>query len=220
MGRPVKEGLDYFELDCQLDDKIKLIQAEFGLKGFAVVVKLYQKIYGGCGYYCEWDEDVLLLFMSENGLDCESKNLIEEIVGACIRRHIFSEDLFEKYHILTSSGIQKRYLNAVARRENVKLKKEYLLVHADKKYVSADKNRVSAYINSVNVSRNAQSRVEKSREDNKVKDNNNTLNNHKGSIAHTAAKPHTPTAGQMIEEKAFSPILEEAVKDWVTYKIE
>lgn len=76
MPRPIKEGLDYFELDCQMNDKIKLIQAEFGLKGFAIVVKLYQKIYGGHGYYCEWNEDILLLFMSENGLSSDSKNLI------------------------------------------------------------------------------------------------------------------------------------------------
>ena len=91
-GRPVKAGLDYFELDCQLEDKIKLIQTEFGLKGFAIIVKLYQKIYGGFGYYCEWSEDSLLLFMLENGIQgCSEKNLISEVVAACIRRDIFSE---------------------------------------------------------------------------------------------------------------------------------
>ena len=75
-GRHNKVGLDYFELDCLLNDKIRLIQAEFGLKGFAVIVKLYQKIYGGNGYYCEWNEDILLLFLVENGLNSDSKNLI------------------------------------------------------------------------------------------------------------------------------------------------
>ena len=72
-GRHNKVGLDYFELDCLLNDKIRLIQAEFGLKGFAVIVKLYQKIYGGNGYYCEWNEDILLLFLVENGLNSDSK---------------------------------------------------------------------------------------------------------------------------------------------------
>ena len=47
------EGIPYFPLDVYVDDKIRLIEAEFGLKGFAVIVKLYQKIYGGFGYYCE-----------------------------------------------------------------------------------------------------------------------------------------------------------------------
>ena len=40
MARPNKAGLDYFELDCHLDEKVRLIQAEFGLKGFAVVYQI------------------------------------------------------------------------------------------------------------------------------------------------------------------------------------
>ena len=63
-GRKFKEGLDYFELDCHMDEKVRLIQAEFGLKGFAVIVLLLQEIYGGRGYYMSWDDDRSLLFMS------------------------------------------------------------------------------------------------------------------------------------------------------------
>lgn len=167
MPRPIKEGLDYFELDCHFDEKIRLIQAEFGLKGLAVIVLLYKEIYGGQGYYMTWDEDRLLLLLSENGVAGGDKNLIQEIVSACVRRDIFSERLFKEYHILTSSGIQKRYLNAVARRENVNLKKEYLLISVDKNKVNVYINPVSVNINSINVSRNSQRRVEKSREENK-----------------------------------------------------
>ena len=58
----MKDGIPYFPLDCELDSKFELIEAEFGLQGFAVVVKLLQRIYGGEGYYCEWTEDVALLF--------------------------------------------------------------------------------------------------------------------------------------------------------------
>ena len=107
-GRDYKVGLDYFELCCHLDDEVKLVQAEYGLKAFAVIVKLWQKIYGERGYYCEWNNDVLLLFMSENGMTGDSKNLVNDIVSACIRRNIFSENLFKKFGILTSSGVQKR----------------------------------------------------------------------------------------------------------------
>lgn len=167
MPRPIKEGLDYFELDCHFDEKIRLIQAEFGLKGLAVVVLLYKEIYAGQGYYMTWDEDRLLLLLSENGVAGGDKNLIQEIVSACVRRNIFSERLFEEYHILTSSGIQKRYLNAVARRENVKLKKEYLLISVDKNRGNVNINSVSVNNNSINDSRNSQRREEKSREENK-----------------------------------------------------
>ncbi|MBP3900940.1 MAG: DUF4373 domain-containing protein, partial [Blautia sp.] len=143
MGRKFKEGLDYFELDCQMDDKIKLIQAEFGLKGFAVVVKLFQRIYGERGYYCEWNEDSILLFMSENGLSSENKSLIQGITEACIRRGLFSEKLYRQYSILTSHGIQERYVNAVSRRESVKMEKAYLLVDVVKNNISVDRNKIN-----------------------------------------------------------------------------
>lgn len=167
MARPVKEGLDYFELDCHMEEKVRLIQAEFGLKGFAIVVKLYQKIYGGFGYYCEWNEDSLLLFMSENGVSSrDEKNLIIEIVAACIRRNIFSEKLFIEFGILTSYGVQKRYLNAVSRREKVELIKEYLLISVGKNQGNVCINSINDYRNTVNACSNSQSREEKSREEN------------------------------------------------------
>ena len=169
MARPVKEGLDYFELDCHMEEKVRLIQAEFGLKGFAIVVKLYQKIYGGFGYYCEWNEDSLLLFMSENGVSSrDEKNLISEIVAACIRRNIFSEKLFNEFGILTSYGVQKRYLNAVSRREKVELIKEYLLISVGKNQDNVCINSINVNRNTVNVCSNSQSREEKSREDNNI----------------------------------------------------
>ncbi|MCM1191997.1 MAG: DUF4373 domain-containing protein [Butyrivibrio sp.] len=167
-GRGNKVNLDYFELDCHMDEKVKFIRAEFGLKGFAVVVMMYQYIYGGDhGYYCEWDYDRLLLFMSDNGLIGESKNLIDEIVHACIRRNLFSERLFKKYGILTSSGVQKQYLKATAKREAVELKKEYLLIKIPKKRTNVVINSISDGRNAISDARNAQSRVEKSIKENK-----------------------------------------------------
>ena len=161
MARQTKVGLDYFELDCHMEEKVRLIQAEYGLKGFAIVVKLYQKIYGEFGYYCEWNDDSLLLFMSENGVPSDNKNLISNIVAACIRRNIFSEKLFTQFSILTSEGVQRRYLNATARREKVELIKEYLLLSVDKNSKNVVINSISVNRNEENVCRNTQSRVEK-----------------------------------------------------------
>lgn len=162
-----KVGLDYFELNCHLEEKIKLIQAEFGLKGFAIVVKLYQKIYGEFGYYCEWSEDSLLLFMSENGVSSDNKNFIQQVVSACIRRNIFSEKLFNNFGILTSYGVQKRYMKATSRREKVSMKKEYLLLGDDKINHNVDIIKDSVNIMCDNVDKIGQRRVEKSREENK-----------------------------------------------------
>ena len=161
-GRQNKVGLDYFELDCQMEEKVRLIQAEYGLKGFAVFVKLLQKIYGEHGYYCEWTQDSELLFMSENGLDSGCLQLLREIVSACIRRNIFSERLLKEYGILTSSGVQKQYLKATVKREVVDLKKEYLLVSVPENRKNVVINSISSYGNSINGVINTQSREEKS----------------------------------------------------------
>lgn len=121
----MKDGIPYFPLDCELDSKFELIEAEFGLQGFAVVVKLLQRIYGGEGYYCEWTKEVALLFAKRNGT---GGNAVSEIVEASIKRGIFDKDMFERCGILTSKGVQLRYLKAVDRRKQVKIKKKYLLV--------------------------------------------------------------------------------------------
>lgn len=163
-GRQNKVGLDYFELDCQMEEKVRLIQAEYGLKGFAVFVRLLQKIYGEHGYYCEWTQDSELLFMSENGLNSGSLQLLRNIVSACVRRNIFSDRLLKEYGILTSCGIQKRYLKATAKREVVNLKKEYLLISVPKNRKNIVINSISSYGNSISDGINAQSRVEESRE--------------------------------------------------------
>ena len=124
----MKSGIDFVPLDVALDDKFALIEAEFGLKGFAVMVKIFQKIYGFQGYYCEWTNDVALLFAKDN---CINSNAVSEIVKAAIKRGIFNSRLFEEYQILTSHGIQKRYLKAAERKARIELRKEYLLVKVD-----------------------------------------------------------------------------------------
>ncbi len=176
MGRQYKVGLDYFELDCHMEEKVRLIQAEFGLKGFAILVKLYQKIYGEFGYYCEWNDDSLLLFMSENGLgDGSEKNLINEVVQACIRRNIFSAEIYKKYGVLTSVGVQKRYLIAVSKRESVELKKEYLLISDGINAKNVVINAISDGRNAISDGRNTQRRVEKSKEEKSKEENKDIL---------------------------------------------
>lgn len=169
MARPLKEGIDYFSLDCYMDDKVKMIQAEFGLKGFAIIVKLWQIIYREHGYYCEWNKEKELLFASEEGTDC-GPNLIHEVVQACIRRDIFSKELFEKYQILTSRGLQKRYLSATAKRKKTEVKKEYSLVEVADNRINYGINSVNDGKNQVNEVDNTQSKVKESKVNNNKAD--------------------------------------------------
>ncbi len=144
-------GIPWFPFDVHLDDKFELIEAEFGLTGFAVIVKLLQRIYGGQGYYCEWTNDVALLFSKSMGL---GGNVVSEILSAAIRRGIFDKDIYDKYRVLTSKGIQKRYFEAVSRRVNVEAKKEYLLVKLDQKFKNVNILSENVNIFDENVCRN------------------------------------------------------------------
>ncbi len=222
-GRPSKIGLDYFELDCHMEEKVELIEAEFGLKGFAIIVKLYQSIYSGFGYYCEWTPDISLLWARRLGvshggdsgnLDTADKtsslpgfpnNLINNVVAASIKRNIFSEKLFNQYHILTSSGVQKRYLNATSKREKVEMKKEYLLLSDGKISNNVVINPISDGINSISDVRNEQSREKKSKEEKR------RINSSCTELDKPASEP---VIELILNDKSFYSVCQNDVDEW------
>lgn len=161
MARPIKPGLSYFPLDVALDTKFQLIEAEFGLKGFALVVKLLQKIYGEQGYYCEWTDEVELLFASKSGV---GGDFVSELIKGCVKRGFFDEEMLNKYGILTSRGIQRRYVEA-KRGSISKIEKEYLLLKLPLTEVNATKTGVIATETAVNVAESTQSKVNKNKVD-------------------------------------------------------
>lgn len=155
-----REGIDFFPLDVSLDTKFELIEAEYGLTGFGVIVHLLQEIYGKAGYYLEWTNEVALLFARKIGL---GGSVVSEIVEAAIRRGMFDKEIFDKYHILTSRGIQRRYFEAVSRRKLLKVDKNILLVDVAQISKSADILDVSVNISEKNVDRTRQSKVKESK---------------------------------------------------------
>lgn len=126
MGRPQKTGLDYFPLDVNFEDNVELLEAECGISGFGILIKLWQKIYSQ-GYYIKWEDDNALLFSRKINSDI---NAVNAVVNACLRRSIFNEKLYKKHKILTSKGIQGRYFKAItdSRRVNVLVIKDYYLL--------------------------------------------------------------------------------------------
>ena len=172
MARPQKNGLDYFPLDVDIDqdDKIALIEAQHGIVGFAIVIKLLMKIYKN-SYFYEWTEKEQLLFSKRINVDINSINVV---INDCVKWGLFDSNLLENKEILTSRGIQVRYLEAVGRRTKVEINKEYLLL--DENAVNVYKNLVIVDINSdneeVSDDINPQSKVKESKEK-KSKVNNN-----------------------------------------------
>lgn len=136
MARPEKIGLDYFPMDVDFfeDDKLRFIEARFNEKGELITVKLLCKIFKA-GYYIKWDEDMSLLFSSTAGKNI-TPGLANDIVNELVKRGFFNKNLFERFNILTSNGIQKRYLNIckLAKRKSAKISENFLikeLTHED-----------------------------------------------------------------------------------------
>mgnify|MGYP002771271198 CR=1 FL=1 len=144
----MKEGLDSILLDVNNSTALDLIQAEFGLTGFAVIVKLWQKIAGEHGYYGEFTEDVALLFTAKNNL---GGNVVSEILDAAFKRGIFDKNLYDKYSILTSADRQEKFFVGARRWKKVKLIKEYLLVKVDEIPDNADILSLNVDISEENV---------------------------------------------------------------------
>lgn len=111
MARPTKLGLDYFPHDTHTDEDtaLQLLEAEFGLDGYAVYFKLLESIYAQ-GYAKQWGEDECLLFAKKMGAVTVPK--LSEIIKGCIRRSLFDEEVYNLFQILTSKAIQLRWLEA------------------------------------------------------------------------------------------------------------
>ena len=111
MARPTKLGLDYFPHDTHTDEDtaLQLLEAEFGLDGYAVYFKLLESIYAQ-GYAKQWGEDECLLFAKKMGAVTVPK--LSEIIKGCVRRSLFDEGVYNLFQILTSKSIQLRWLEA------------------------------------------------------------------------------------------------------------
>lgn len=124
MARPQKESLDYFSMDVEKDNKLKFLKWKFGVMGFGTYIEFLQYIYKQ-GYYTVWDDDNMLLFLTETGLKEEETKLMLEFM---LEKELFNKKLFIKYNILTSTWIQKRYAESTKKRRDVSVVSQYRII--------------------------------------------------------------------------------------------
>lgn len=191
LARPKKDGLEYFPLDVYAgtDDELELLEAEYGLEGFAIFIKLLQAIYKN-GYYINWSDKEKLLFSKRVNV---ALTLVNNVITTCLKWDLLNNRLYEQHKILTSHGIQQRFLLAIGRRSAVEIYQDYLLLSESE--VSATKNLVIVTKTPVNADDNPQSKVKESKE--KVKE----------SIA--VAADHTAVIQKILEDgfgRLVSPI--------------
>lgn len=175
MARPLSRGIEYYPLDVDFlnDLKIKKIMKSCGPNSIAIIILLLGNIYGDEGYFMKWDEDVCFLVADEVGA---KEVYVKEVLKKCLQVDLFSSELFEKFKIITSKGIQKRFFEITKRRKRENLINEYLLVNVTETGVIVAETPINVAETGVIVSKSTQSKVKESKVKKSIKgDINNKL---------------------------------------------
>ena len=216
MARPAKVGLDYYPMDVGFlrDKKVKLLRSEFGASSVLFVLYALGKIYEGNGYFLEWDKEELLLAADELH---ESPSYISEVLQGCLRRSLLDERVFRMFGVLTSAGIQRRYLRGCEKRDVITIISEYWLLNISSKSdvpagvrakltlvsVTGGNNDVNSPGNSENSPGNPQSKVKES----KVKESRVL-----GGAPTAPAPTHAPSEGESLGSGFVPPTVEEVAE--------
>lgn len=195
MARPTKQGLEYFSFDTDFfsDVKIRRISRACGPASTSILICLLCNIYRDKGYYITWDENLPFVVADTVGT---TEGAVEEVVKKSIQVGFFDKELFDKYKILTSNGIQNRFKSAVTRREEIEYVVDYL--------VSERKNEVID-------DRSTQSKVKVKRK--KTKENS-TIVEKKKPKDKDAAKAATLTRKQKFGESLI-PFMDKYPKEMI-----
>jgi len=187
VARPIKQGLDYFNIDILMDDKIELLEAKWKLEGFAILIKLFQKIYSN-GYYYPWSEKEQLLFAGKIHKEID---VVKNFINDCINFEIFDKKMLEKQGVLTSRGIQKRYFAAVFRRKKIEVCQRLILIDINN-FINDDSKLINVDINSINSSFGTQSKGKES----KVKNSSNIVS---ATLTQKKNQPYLPLSKFLLD---------------------
>jgi hypothetical protein len=161
MARDIKGGLEYYPEEVHLDRKMKLIVAKFSFAGEGCIKALRRTIYAE-GYFMNWDEETQLLFAAEHKADVDQVN---EIVQFAMSKGLFDRGVYDRYQVLTSAGIQRRYFSAIWKRVETPVYPEIMLIDVEKpewsktKVIEASISVQTSVGNSISDVRNGESDV-------------------------------------------------------------
>lgn len=125
-------GMLYFPLKVNLFEEIavELVEAKFGLKGTAAVMKLLCKIHKENGYYLKWNAEQCTLFTNKAGRDINEQEM-QGVVDILVEKVFFDPKTYREQGVLTSTEIQKVWLEATKRRKRDLTTLPYLLVETE-----------------------------------------------------------------------------------------
>lgn len=209
MARPIKDGVDYFPFDVDFfqDKKIRILKSEFGSKGIAVLIALFCEIYRTHGYYLKWDDDDCFLMADAVGCGCTPEH-IKQVVQGCLRRSVFDDRVFQVFGVLTSAGIQRRYIRMLNSRTSITIIQEYWLLNNENSndVPTGVLDKITFF--SVSSTENAVSGTE-----NPDKNTENPLKEKENKIKESKWKEKSPFGD-------FPDDLREKMEEWLKYKSE
>ncbi|ARW34559.1 DUF4373 domain-containing protein [Lactiplantibacillus plantarum] len=163
MARPIKKGIDYFNLDVDFlrDIKVRKIMRACGNQSIAVLICLLCNIYQDEGYYMTWDADMRFLVADDIGA---KESAVQDVVLKASEVGFFDAEMFKQEKILTSKRIQENYKLASRQKKDSLILNQYRLPR-----VSNADNWVSNAGNGVNSADNPHSISEQSKSNNNKK---------------------------------------------------
>ena len=126
------DGINYFPVGVNFmeENAMEVIEAKYGIKGSAIVLKLMCKIYKE-GYYIRWDKEQCLIFANKAGREVQAEE-VKGIIKILFIKGILDENSYQENGILTSESIQKVWLEATKRRKRELSELPYLMVKPEK----------------------------------------------------------------------------------------
>ena len=132
------DGINYFPVGVNFmeENAMEVIEAKYGIKGSAIVLKLMCKIYKE-GYYIRWDEEQSLIFANKAGREVQAEE-VQGIIEILFTKGILDRNSYQENGILTSESIQKVWMEATKRRKRELSELPYLMVKPEKENGKAD----------------------------------------------------------------------------------
>ena len=126
------DGINYFPVGVNFmeENAMEVIEAKYGIKGAAIVLKLLCKIYKE-GYFIRWDEEQCLIFANKAGREVQVAE-VQGIIEILFIKGILDRNSYLENGILTSESIQKVWLEATKRRKRELSELPYLMVRPEK----------------------------------------------------------------------------------------
>lgn len=107
-----------------------MIEEDYGFKGGYIALRLMAMVYEQ-GYYLDWEDNKELTVAKRIGNGFTGA-LVMDVLRSCLKHGLFEKKLFDEHMVLTSNGIQKRWLQVMTQlRRKVEVNSQFWIVSSE-----------------------------------------------------------------------------------------